>query len=125
MKKLLLILCISILPAQAFQDCVISADGKLSDIKIEQNDIIDVFPLYTIMNEKNTLIVHPLKAGKTRFCVLKNAKEIVMFNVDVTEEETKVENSGGFEVFSIDAPPEEEDYFELDLPPESEAGWIN
>ena len=47
MKKLLLILCISILPAQAFQDCVISADGKLSDIKIEQNDIIDVFPLYT------------------------------------------------------------------------------
>ncbi len=125
MRKLLLILCILILPAQAFEDCVISADGKLSDIKIEQNDIIDVFPLYTIMNEKNTLIVHPLKEGKTRFCVLKNGKEIVMFNVEVTDKETKVENSGGFDVFSIDAPPAEEDDFELDLPPESEAKWIN
>lgn len=132
MKKLLLILCISILPAQAFEDCVVSTDGKLSDISIEQNDIIDVYPLYTIMNEKNTLIVHPLKTGKTRFCILKNGKEIVMFNVEVTEENTVIDDVKGFDMLPIDVPPgvndgvndgaapltDDEEYMpELDLPP--------
>lgn len=129
MKKLLLILCISILPTQAFEDCVVSTNGKLSDISIEQNDIIDVYPLYTIMNEKNTLIVHPLKTGNTRFCILKNGKEIVMFNVEVTEENTVIDNVEGFDILPIDTPPkmltphpsplpQNKEYpFELDLPP--------
>lgn len=94
------------LPVYAFEDCVVSTNGKLSDIKIEQNDIIDVFPLYTIMNEKNTLIVHPLKEGKTRFCVLKNGKEIVVFNVGVTEENTVIDDVEGFDIFSVDIPPD-------------------
>lgn len=133
MKKLLLILCISILPAQAFEDCVVSTDGKLSDISIEKNDIIDVYPLYTVMNEKNTLFVHPLKEGKTRFCILKNGKEIVMFNVEVTKENTIIDDVDGFDILTIDTPPgvndgagrlklqvdkkEENADFDLDLPP--------
>ena len=98
MKKFLFLLCLIILPAQAFEDCVISTDGKLTDISIEQNDIIDVYPIFTIMNEKNTLFVHPLKAGKTRFCVLKNGKH-------------------GFEILGLDIPPEvEEAELMRDLP---------
>lgn len=83
MKKIVFLLCLLILPAQAFEDCVISTDGKLTDISIEQNDIIDVYPIFTIMNEKNTLFVHPLKAGKTRFCVLKtgNRKLCLMWKL--------------------------------------------
>lgn len=118
MKKILFLLSLIMLPAQAFQDCVITADGKLSDISIEQNDIIDVYPLFTVMNEKNTLFVHPLKEGKTRLCVLKNNKKIVMFNVEVKPDETIISEAEGFEVFSIDPPPEAEgDIFELDPPP--------
>lgn len=45
MKKIVFLLCLLILPAQAFEDCVISTDGKLTDISIEQNDIIDVYPI--------------------------------------------------------------------------------
>ena len=100
MKKFLFLLCLIILPAQAFEDCVISTDGKLTDISIEQNDIIDVYPIFTIMNEKNTLFVHPLKAGKTRFCVLKNGKQV-----------------DGFEILGLDIPPEvEEAELMRDLP---------
>lgn len=126
----LLCLCTSIfLPSQAFEDCVISTDGKLSDISIEQNDIVDVYPIFTIMNEKNQLYVHPLKKGKTRFCVLKNGKEIIMFNIEIAENSTVIDDVDGFEVFTIDAPPvgvtthtnyshEEREYsFELDCPP--------
>ena len=119
MKKFwFLLCCLIILPAQAFQDCVITTDGKLSDISIEQNDIIDVYPLFTVMNEKNTLFVHPLKEGKTRLCVLKNNKNIVMFNVEVKPDETIISEAEGFEILSIDPPPEAEgDIFELDPPP--------
>ena len=134
MKKLLLILCISILPAQGFQDCVISNDGKLSDIRIEQNDIIDVYPIFTILNEKNMLYLHPLKEGETKFCVLKNGKDIVTFNVNVTQNNTIIDFVEGFEIFSVDTPPveltpnpltEEPEYsFELDLPPGG-GQWTN
>lgn len=117
MKKFLFLLCLIILPAQAFEDCVISTDGKLSDISIEHNDIIDVYPIFTIMNEKNTLFVHPLKAGKTRFCVLKNGKQKVMFNVEVTDEITTIGEVDGFEILGLDIPPEvEEAELMRDLP---------
>ena len=117
MKKLLisLILLSNLQMAHAFEDCLIVSDAKLSDISIEHNDIIDVCPIFTIMNEKNTLLLHPLKQGETRFCVLKNNKDKIMFNVQVTEEETKIEGIEGFEILSIDEPPEG---WDLDLPPQ-------
>lgn len=117
MKKIVFLLCLLILPAQAFEDCVISTDEKLTDISIEQNDIIDVYPIFTIMNEKNTLFVHPLKPGKTRFCVLKNGKQKVMFNVEVTDETTTIGEVDGFEILGLDIPPEvEEAELMRDLP---------
>ena len=59
MKRFLIIaaMILTSVSVQAREDCIISNSEKLTDIKIEHNDIIDVFPLITIMNEKNTLIV--------------------------------------------------------------------
>ena len=105
----------STLQVQAFEDYIIMTNGKLTDISIEDNTIIDVCPLITVMNDKNTLMLSPLKAGKTRFCVLKNNKEKVMFNVEVLEEKTIISESKGFELLSLDDP--EGDKLELDEPP--------
>ena len=117
MKKFLFLLCLLILPAQSFEDCVIPTDGKLSDISIDLNDNIDIYPIFTIMNEKNTLFVHPSKAGKTRFCVLKNGKQKVMFNVELTDETTTIGEVDGFEILGLDIPPEvEEAELMRDLP---------
>ena len=102
--------------AQAFEDCIITNSGKLTDISIEDNTIVDVYPLITVMNDKNTLIVHPMKTGKTRFCVLKNNKNIAMFTVDVNEFSTIVNAPEGFEVLTLD-PPTDDFEFELDAPP--------
>ena len=99
----------------AFQDCIIESDGKLTDISIENNTIVDVCPIFTIMNEKNTLYVHPLKEGQTRICVLKDGKQKIMFNVQITENETKIDDIEGFDILTIDEPPEEID---IDEPPE-------
>ena len=109
-------LLLTILASQAFEDCIITTDGKLTNINIEDNSIIDVYPLITVMNDKNTLLVHPLKQGKTRFFVLKNDKKLALFNVNVRELETEINAPDGYEVLSIDAPNNIFE-FELDVPP--------
>lgn len=103
------------LQAQAFEDYIITTNGKLTDISIEDNTIVNVYPLITIMNDKNTLIVSPLKTGKTSFSVLKNNKERFVFNIEVDETNTKIDDVKGFEIIAIDEPDNEE--FELDKPP--------
>lgn len=106
-------------PSFAFEDYILTTNGKLTDIKVQHNDIIDVCPLITIDNNKNTLIIHPLKAGETKFTVLKNKKEKYLFNVKVTEDKTFVETVEGFGLLTIDTPPSlYEEYFNLDEPPE-------
>lgn len=119
LKKFALILTILSMPltVHSYQECIITNNGKLTDINIEDNTLIDVYPLVTVMNEKNTLVVHPLKSGKTRFCVLKNNKNLELFEVSVTDFETRINAPDGFEVLSID-PPTNDFEFELDEPPE-------
>lgn len=111
---IIFILCFS-LQAQAFEDYIITTNGKLTDISIENNKIVDVYPLITIMNEKNTLMVSPLQVGKTRVCVLKNNKEKIMFHIEVEEDKTTIKEVEGFEILSLDSPNEED--FILDEPP--------
>lgn len=116
MKKLLIALIfLTSSSAFAFEDCVLTTNGKLTDISIEDNTVLNVHPLVTIMNEKNTLLVQPLKEGSTRFCVLKNGKEKIMFYVRITEDKTTIDEVDGFDILAIDEPPTDE--FELDIPP--------
>ena len=98
----------------SYEDCIIASDGKLTNIKIEDNTVVDVCPLITIMNEKNILVVHPLKTGQTKVCILKNDKEIIDFEVNVKDQETIVEEVEGLEVLTLDAPDEP---IEIDEPP--------
>lgn len=112
---ILTILCSSV-TVFAYQDCIIMSDGKLTDINIEDNTIVDITPVITVMNEKNTLMVHPLKQGSTKFCVLKNDKSLALFTIEVTELETIITPPLGFDVFTIDSPGNEIE-FNLDEPP--------
>ncbi len=116
-STIVLILVVNlIMPVQAFEDYIITTNGKLTDISIEDNTIVDVYPLITIMNDKNTLMVSPLKVGKTRVCILKNDKEKIMFHIEVTENKTIIDEVKGFEILALDTPDSEEE-FELDEPP--------
>ena len=118
----LLILLIGIIfmqSANAFEDCIITTNGKLTNIKIEHNDVIDVYPLVTISNEKNTLFVQPLKVGETKFTVIKNNKDKYLFDVKVTEAKTEINEIQGFDILTVDCPQNlYEYYFDLDEPPE-------
>ena len=75
-KKIIIsLIFFTTLQANAFEDYIISTNGKLSNILIENNEIVDICPIITIANDKNILMVHPLKEGITCFTVVKNNKE--------------------------------------------------
>lgn len=105
----------------AFEDYVIITDGKMTNINIEDDTVIDILPLVTIMNEKDTLIVTALKCGSTNFSVLKDGKDRVMFHADINENETKISSADGFEIVRFDNPPAMYEV-EIDAPPLSSEG---
>ena len=118
-KKFLIIFLFilsSIIKTYAFEDVIITTKGKLTDIRIENNQIVDIYPLITIANEKNTLIVHPLAVGQTCFTVMKNEKEKLFFQIKITEDETVVRGVEGVDILTLDAPPESIESF-IDEPP--------
>lgn len=125
-KKLLLLsfLFMFILPAYSYEDIIISSPDKITDIKIEYNDIIDVYPLITLTNDKKILFVEPLKKGSSRFIVTKDKNSQAVFSVKVETDNTKVEGPEEFEIFALDIPPEAYVYeFDIDEPPE--VNWTN
>lgn len=117
MKKIILIFLIFLtaLQAQAFEDFVLSTDGKISNIKIEDNSIVNINPLTTILNEKNTLFIIPQKLGETSFSLQKN-NETFKFSIKIDEEKTTISEIDGFEIVSLDTHPIILDC-EIDAPP--------
>ena len=103
-----------ILQVQAFEECIIMANGKLTDISIVDDAIVEIKSLITIMNEKNILVVSPLKTGKTKVSVIKNNKDRIIFNIEVLENKTIIDKVEGFEILALDEPSEG---FKLDEPP--------
>ena len=123
-KKFLTTLLIfyTTLAGHAYQDCILTSDEKLTDIQVGDETIVSVSPLVTILNEKNTIIIHPLREGETKVCMLKNEKNIIDLNIKVTQEETIVSESNGIDIFVLDEP---EEIFEIDEPPIFEEGEVN
>lgn len=99
--------------AFAFEEYIILADEPVKKITVTDNNIVEVAPVFTIMNEKNTIIVSPKKIGKTTFKITQK-NTITDFDVEVTEEKTVLSPKPGFEMILFDIPPE---FLELDKPP--------
>lgn len=117
MKKIILIFLIFFftLQAQAFEDVILSAEEKISNIKIEEDSIINVNHLTTIQNKKNILFILPKREGKTKLFLTKKNKQYV-FEIEVKKRKTYVEKKEDFEIVSLDTPPSFFDY-QIDIPP--------
>ena len=117
MKKIILIFLIFFftLQAQAFEDVILSAEEKISNIKIEEDSIINVNHLTTIQNKKNILFILPKREGKTKLFLTKKNKQYV-FEIEVKKEKTYVEKKEDFEIVLLDTPPSFFDY-QIDIPP--------
>lgn len=89
-------------------DYIISADKIVSTTFVADESIVTLTPFFTIFNEKNVLLLHPQKVGKTSFTIFIGNDDNI-FNVTVTPKKAQVENKiiqiGDFEIMLLDAPP--------------------
>lgn len=108
MKKSFLtiaLILISTLQTQAFEEYILSTEGKLSKINIENSEILKIEPVITIDNSKNTLFITPLKEGETKFSVVKDNVEKITFDVKINEENISFSQIDGFDIVAFDTPP--------------------
>lgn len=124
MKKLLLALIIFITPVKAYalQDYLIFSDKPVKGVSVEDKSILRVFPVQTIDNSKQTIILKPIKEGKTNVIIKTNVSENVL-KVKIKKDETLIKDCNGFDFMPADIPSE---YLMIDgveiLPPPKKMG---
>lgn len=100
-------------------DYLIATDNPIKANSVENPSILTINPFFTIFNEKNIMLLHPEKLGKTLLTFFLDNGDI-SFNVTVKAKNTpcvfKPIKKNGFEVTLLDQPPEL-DNFEFDAPP--------
>lgn len=117
MKKLIGILfSIALIhPCFAYQDLILSNKETITQINNLNPETISIEQVYTIMNERNCLIVNITGEGTAKFALELETGKTVNFELLATKTKTEIKKSAkGFEIFTID------DYIkemELDLPP--------
>lgn len=104
-------------------DYIITTAKTIKANEVSNPSIITVSPFFTIFNEKNVLLLHPAKVGKTNLTFfLKDGSISFEIIVKPNSKEKTIESvkKGDFEFNLLDSPPkieELEDDFELDAPP--------
>lgn len=113
-------------------DYLVTTEKTIKANEVSNPGILTLSPFFTIYNEKNVLLLHPLKVGKTNITFfVENTKvsyEIVIKQKNATKNADTIKK-GDFEFVLLDAPPviegAEEDldkYLELDPPPTNYGG---
>ncbi len=126
-KRLILILfflssnfCIAAeqIDIQIGSDYLITSDKSVKNIYVSEPDVLTISPFFTIFNEKNIFLLHPVKQGKSNVMILLD-KESTTFEIKVdpkSRQKQQAIKKEYFEFLPLDAPPKPEE-FELDAPP--------
>lgn len=130
LKKILLTLIIflsatccfgaEVLTVNLGQDYLITTEQKVDVFEVSNPEILSLSPFFTIFNEKNVLLLHPIKLGKTKFSIVLDTGSTT-FEINVVPKSDKTPTHlklGAFDVMLLDSPPVLEE-FEIDIPPQS------
>ena len=101
-------------------DYLISTNHQINASSITNQDILVVEPFCTLFNEKNSLIIHPKREGKTQFILYMNDGKRI-FNVNISAKYPRNKEGikkGIFEVKAIDTTPISDDE-DLNITPSS------
>jgi len=96
------------LELQMGNDYLITSDKNMSTTIVANPGLLTISPFFTIFNEKNVLLLHPQKIGKTSFSIF-ICKDDTVFNVTVVPQKSTPDNrtiqKGDFEIMTLDTPP--------------------
>ena len=100
-------------------DYLIMSDKCIKNTLLSNPEILTLSPFFTIFNEKNVILIHPLKQGSSDLTVLFD-KNYESFKIQVEPKTSKIPNQtikiGDLEIVLLDSLPQNED-FEIDKPP--------
>ncbi|HNW26161.1 MAG TPA: pilus assembly protein N-terminal domain-containing protein [Candidatus Gastranaerophilaceae bacterium] len=87
---------------------ILSTQSIVETIAVSDSEIVNVSPFFTIFNEKNVILVQPLKMGKSNLTIF-TGKGDVKFEITVKpsvkyEELPRLQNEI-FELLLLDTPP--------------------
>ena len=107
MKKLFLtaLILMNILPAAAFENYMIISNTPVKSVAVKDPEIADVIPVFTIDNNKQTIIITPQKKGKAEITVNLVDKDVTVI-VEITQEQTIFKADNDFAFFPMDIPDE-------------------
>lgn len=108
------------LEIQVGNDYLITTDKIVTSSFVADNSIATLTPFFTIFNEKNVLLLHPQKVGKTSFTIFSDKSDTI-FDLTVKsnkpaekpvdkpankpESDFQETTKGDFEIMLFDAPP--------------------
>ena len=106
MKKLILTILLTAAPACAFEDYMIISNSPVKSVTVQNQEVLDAKPVFTINNEKKIIIITPKTNGKTKINIdLFDKKETL--DVKIESEKTTIKPLKDFNYYSVDIPPEE------------------
>lgn len=106
------------------QDYLIITADTINSNAVGSPKILSLKPFFTIFNEKNMILAHPEKVGKTKLTFFSTTGDTV-FDINVKPENSDSTfcpiNKNGIEFNLLDQPPTFEN-IEIDAPPTSTEG---
>lgn len=106
MKQFILTILLLSSPVFAFEDYMIISNHPVKFVRAQDKEILDVFVLSTIDNQKKNIIITPKKVGKTKIVVnFANNEDSEKIDVKVTENRTFMNVPSDFKLFLLDVPP--------------------
>lgn len=98
---------------------LLSTQNIVETIAVSDSEIVNVSPFFTIFNEKNIILMQPLKTGKSNLTFFTDKGdikfEVIVKIADPKEELPELQNEN-FELLLLDSPPVIEE-LKIDEPP--------
>ena len=106
MKKILLTILLATAPAYAFEEYMIISNSAVKSVAVQNQEILEAKPVFTIDNQKKIILITPLKEGKTKLNInlIDNNKETL--DIKIENGKTHIKQNKKFNYFTIDIPPE-------------------
>jgi len=115
MKKIAILISLLLFSnaANAMDNYLLLSDGEISEITTKKDGIIEVSNVVTLTEGNSVAIIKCLKEGHSDFQV-KNGNKVNNFTVNITKKNAKISNNNGYQIVTLDLPPE---LPPIDLPP--------
>lgn len=91
-------------PAFAFESYFVMSELPIKNYSAENKNLVMIKRNVTLLDDKKTLILTPLKEGQTKIYI-DFGENKTQFNIDIKKDSTTFDNANGLTFIQIEKPP--------------------